>query len=584
MTPAVSSPPVKVTLDRTVVALLGAWLLGAIALLSCGLYGQYSFLRRLRCFAATDDSRLNDAVREAARATGIATPPPVIITDTVAFPALCGLLRPRLLLPSQAAEYLTPSQLRHVFLHELAHLKRRDLWIDLMCTVLRAAQWFNPAMWVAFAFYRSDREMARDAMALRAASREQAESYGGTIVVLLERVADRTALPVGALGILERHGGLRRRMMALAGYRPVSGWRSGVVAGALAALVGCASLTSCTSHESAPASVTVAPTTNVSPDAGKEDASTAVTRTYDMRELLVDIPDFTNAPTFSGVPTRPAEPSQPPRKLTEREKIDLLIKKLQQSIDPPSWKQFATIREESKQLVVYQTPKNQDALASLLKTIRENHGMEVTVEARFTQVDLNDLKKHSESQWLLDLITHGGGTLDKDRLDAFLKADQVSVLSTPRFTLFNGQQAYMMMGEQLPYVSDFEVVQKASENSAYEPITSKLSTGVVLDCRSLISADRQYVTLTLAPQISKLQRFHNERWKGSPKGRNDLEVQVPELLASSLHTTVSVPNNQTILMLMSPETDSYTKQPTKASHHLQTLFLVRPMIIPFLDE
>ena len=52
-----------------------------------------------------------------------------------------GLWRKRLLLPEGLREELTPDELRHVLLHELAHIKRRDP--ELNCLAGGAA---NPAL------------------------------------------------------------------------------------------------------------------------------------------------------------------------------------------------------------------------------------------------------------------------------------------------------------------------------------------------------------------------------------------------------------------------------------------------------
>ena len=38
----------------------------------------------------------------------------------------------------------TPDQLRFIFLHELAHIKRLDIVVGWVATVLQALHWFNP--------------------------------------------------------------------------------------------------------------------------------------------------------------------------------------------------------------------------------------------------------------------------------------------------------------------------------------------------------------------------------------------------------------------------------------------------------
>ena len=112
--------------------------------------------------------------------------PALVQTDAVDSPGLMGVLRPRLLLPAGAARDLSPAQLRLVFLHELAHLKCRDIAMDWLWAILLALHWFNPLLWLAQQrACRADRELARDAMVLAITGPAEAESYGQTILRLV---------------------------------------------------------------------------------------------------------------------------------------------------------------------------------------------------------------------------------------------------------------------------------------------------------------------------------------------------------------------------------------------------------------
>ncbi|MHC4587475.1 MAG: M56 family metallopeptidase, partial [Planctomycetota bacterium] len=68
----------------------------------------------------------------------------VVITDKVKSPALFGFVRPRLLLPTGIIDNLSLKELRHVFLHELAHLKRHDIYLGYLVSLLQSLHWFNP--------------------------------------------------------------------------------------------------------------------------------------------------------------------------------------------------------------------------------------------------------------------------------------------------------------------------------------------------------------------------------------------------------------------------------------------------------
>ncbi len=139
-------------------------------------------------------------------------------------PALYGLLHPTLLLPEGMATALGTENLRYVFLHELAHVQRRDIWVNWWTTLLRAIHWFNPLVWYAFRRMRTDQELACDALALTYTQEGESIEYGETIITLLERSVLPQRLP-GTAGILEDKHRMRRRIEMIATFKkPGPAW------------------------------------------------------------------------------------------------------------------------------------------------------------------------------------------------------------------------------------------------------------------------------------------------------------------------------------------------------------------------
>ncbi len=157
--------------------------------------------------------------------------------DLVSSPAIYGLFRPRLLLPASFVETGTSAQLRHVFLHELAHVRRGDLVVHGITRMLQALHWFNPILAWAFRRQRADRELATDALALQVAGEGESRAYGLTIVEWLERWSKHPT-PSGTVGILEDNASLEQRIRAIARFRQPSRWAplTTVLVAALAAV------------------------------------------------------------------------------------------------------------------------------------------------------------------------------------------------------------------------------------------------------------------------------------------------------------------------------------------------------------
>ncbi len=157
--------------------------------------------------------------------SGLTTPVAILESSKIRSPCLLGFFRPRLLLPVGLVNELTHDELRLVFLHELAHLRRSDIALNWVLAAVETLHWFNPLAWLVTRSLRADREEACDACAL-AAHPHASRMYGETLLKLLERVGGRPeaiASPalVGILGSAQDDlEPLVHRMRAIATYRP----------------------------------------------------------------------------------------------------------------------------------------------------------------------------------------------------------------------------------------------------------------------------------------------------------------------------------------------------------------------------
>ena len=136
--------------------------------------------------------------------------PLLLVSDDAPVPVTWGLLRPRLLLPSQA-ETWTELRLRNVLLHEMAHLKRGDLVALLTSELVCALYWFNPLVWLAANRMRMEREHACDDLVLAGGASPAA--YARDLLDVVTSLRSPT-LPVGAIG-MARPSELGERLRAV---------------------------------------------------------------------------------------------------------------------------------------------------------------------------------------------------------------------------------------------------------------------------------------------------------------------------------------------------------------------------------
>ncbi|MEM7384535.1 MAG: M56 family metallopeptidase [Verrucomicrobiota bacterium] len=142
------------------------------------------------------------------------------LSDDLSSPAVCCAMAPRILFPRRLADSLTESEMEWALAHELAHLRRGDLWALLAQRLVLILFFFHPAVWIAHWFINELREHACDDEASAesgATRREAAHSF----VTILENANGRLAAPFSMAGFTTQKGPIQRRIMRL--LRPSPG-------------------------------------------------------------------------------------------------------------------------------------------------------------------------------------------------------------------------------------------------------------------------------------------------------------------------------------------------------------------------
>jgi type II secretory pathway component GspD/PulD (secretin) len=299
-----------------------------------------------------------------------------------------------------------------------------------------------------------------------------------------------------------------------------------------------------------------------------------LTRVYDVRDLVIPVPDFD--PESDG---KEREKANDPNNPARQEAVDALIKLLRDTVSPEQWGKSASVRELQGQLIITASREMHRTMIRLIQQLRESRAVQVSVEAKFVAVDDDVLAAlpaglreavAGELRAGADPVRANKAAagwaapgpkamkdpakavvLDAAQVDQVLRAVQESpkssIVSAPRITLFNGQRAWVLTGNQRAYVADYAIVRQANGETKYEPKIETAQSGVMFRAQATASADRKFATLTLNPKLSYLGGMEDVPWDKSPAGEN-MTVQRPKLLVSQLATTASVPEGKTLLL------------------------------------
>ena len=76
-----------------------------------------------------------------------------------------GFIRPVVLIPASWLTQLTPQMIEAIIAHELAHVRRWDLWVNLVQRIIETLLFYHPAVWWLSSRIRLEREMCCDEIA-----------------------------------------------------------------------------------------------------------------------------------------------------------------------------------------------------------------------------------------------------------------------------------------------------------------------------------------------------------------------------------------------------------------------------------
>ncbi|MDE7479194.1 MAG: M56 family metallopeptidase, partial [Lachnospiraceae bacterium] len=109
----------------------------------------------------------------------------VFTNDEIASPLVCGLLAPKIYLPTRM-DFGNSELLRHILCHETMHIRRKDNWLKFVMILTLCIHWFNPLVWLMSKYLASDLEMACDEAVLRLYDKddEAKKSYAFSLLAM----------------------------------------------------------------------------------------------------------------------------------------------------------------------------------------------------------------------------------------------------------------------------------------------------------------------------------------------------------------------------------------------------------------
>ncbi len=201
---------------------VSVWLLGIL-----GGSGHFFLnVRRLRRFFSRAElqksGHLYELFCDVRNRYGVHENVPLLVSRDVVTPGIAGIFNPRIILPQRCVDGLDDEELRCVFVHELTHFKRGDLFVHHVLLLICYLHWFNPLAWLVLRSFKISMEQACDAAVIDTACISTARQYGLTILRVVQQAGSASLGNAGVLCLLgnRKSSALKDRIRLIA--RPKS--------------------------------------------------------------------------------------------------------------------------------------------------------------------------------------------------------------------------------------------------------------------------------------------------------------------------------------------------------------------------
>jgi bla regulator protein BlaR1 len=568
----------------TVVLVIG-WPCGAVFILASNLFANWRFSRRVSLAPVCHDPRVLELWARSSALARVRREIPIVLFDGVQQPALMGVLHPRLLLPPDVLA-LSDEQLQMIMLHELAHVRRRDVAINWLLLVLKAVHWINPVFWLAASRFSSLREQACDAFALRRLGGQSAVNYGELLVTLATCATPsprwRVFVPASMLSIFSsmfRRRALAARLRALPRAAAVRKRWQAIAIGSATLLLAYCGLTDAKIQE--PINSKPEPglafgasfeQTDLLETPPEQNTESVTTRDYDIAKLLVTVAgdklskDAARAELESMLHFNFVQMPQIRAASDKAGKYDAELK--------------SRFEIDGEQLHLTTTPARHSEFAQQLRAWERSGFGQVSIQIRFITRG-EEIEKDAAIPWryvapvapntsleqfvdassqthpfrvsaqLEEYVPVIYAVLDAESvaklIDRLQNSTRANLMQAPRPTLFNGQSAC------LADYSERRFVAAVAEDGA-GIVRPKIETGLEgsrLRLQAIIAEDRKTIQLNSGIEFNGVQ---------TARDKQGVEIQVPRMRRFRIDLSSDISANHSLLVRslnVKPEEDVY---------------------------
>ncbi|MBZ9686686.1 M56 family metallopeptidase [Clostridium estertheticum] len=210
------------------------WMFGVLLLIGILVEGH----KELRGIVKASTKEINSTHKEilynCMKVMNIRTEVVLSYSYKISSPSLCGLIKPHILIPMKVAVNICDEEFKYIIMHELTHLKNKDMFINWAITILSVAYWFNPILIYGFYKMRHDCEFSCDGQVILHLGQGENLQYGKAIIRVLELGGNSNRL-MGTTSMVMNTSEIKRRVIMISKYKKVN--IKGILLGVLVVII-----------------------------------------------------------------------------------------------------------------------------------------------------------------------------------------------------------------------------------------------------------------------------------------------------------------------------------------------------------
>ena len=156
------------------------------------------------------DKKILDILEFSKKQMGIKKEIKLLKQEYKKVPCIYGLFKTKILVTDEMLKKDEES-LKYIFMHELAHFKRKDVILNKILIAITTVHWFNIGLWYCFKQIRQDMELKADEMVLEKIGKQEEKSYAKTLVKLIP-ISNNEKQPVKLLCVTDGKKNMERRI------------------------------------------------------------------------------------------------------------------------------------------------------------------------------------------------------------------------------------------------------------------------------------------------------------------------------------------------------------------------------------